>query len=67
MPPGDVFSSSRSCQCSNRNEKRFCQTSVNTHPVPMAEADSKRVEIIATSYTASACAYAAIFADSAEV
>jgi len=48
-------------------KKRFCQTSINTHPVPMAEADSQRVEIIATSYTANAYAYAAIFADGAEV
>jgi hypothetical protein len=33
----------------------------------MAEADGERVEIIATFYTAGACAEAAIFADSSKV
>jgi hypothetical protein len=48
-------------------KRGICQTSIDTHPVPMAEANGKRVEIIATLYTASACAYAAIFADSSKV
>jgi hypothetical protein len=61
-------SSSRLCLGRDRNEKKnTCQTSVDTHPVPMAEADGERVEIIATFYTAGACAEAAIFADSSKV
>lgn len=48
-------------------KRRVCQTSISTHPVPTAEANGKRVEIIATFYTAGACADAAIFADRSKV
>jgi hypothetical protein len=48
-------------------KKGICQTSVDTHPVLVAEANKERVEIIATLYTAGACADAAIFADSSRV
>lgn len=48
-------------------KKRTAQSSISTHPDPMAEAHEKRAEIITTLYTANACADAAVFADSAKV
>jgi hypothetical protein len=48
-------------------KKKTCQTSIDTHPVPKTEVNEKRVEIIATLYTADACADAAIFSDSSKV
>jgi hypothetical protein len=40
------------------------QTVINTHPVPAAEANQERVEIITTPYTLNSKLNNAIFADS---
>ena len=48
----------------DRNEKRACQTSIDTHPVHTAEANAERAEIIATLYTEYRLRSTAILADS---
>ena len=52
---------------STMKKRSTCQTSIDTHPVHKTEVKAKRAEIIATLYTANACANAAILADSARV
>ena len=47
-------------------KKSASQTSIDTHPVLAAEANKKRVEIIATFYTADSKLNTAIFADSSK-
>ena len=54
-------------QAKDRNEKKACQTSIDTHPVHATEVSLKRDKIIATLYTVNSKLNAAIFADSSRV
>jgi len=47
-------------------KKCASQTSIDTHPEPVAEASEQRVEIIATFYTVDMEMKTAVFADSAK-